>query len=220
MPKGGSYKSVRATNTGGEVHHIPAYGSYEGTGLLPYRDGPAIWMDRDDHRNTTSCGRTKDAINYRAQQEELINQGKFQEAQQMDVDDIRSQFGDKYDVGLNEAENYTGEHVDPSIFVSDHKPELPSAETPQSPDGNQDKAKGLASNIVNDAGSQLKGDYGQKPKTLTSEAENNTERLEPQKNPTEDSKPQLKGDYGQKAKDSLPLPDSAESSTESDSYYP
>jgi hypothetical protein len=220
MPNGGSYKSVRSTNIGGEVHHIPAYGSYSGTGLLTKNDGPAIWMSKEDHGDTASWRSSKEARNYRAQQKELINQGKFQEAQQMDVEDIRSKFGDKYDVGLNEAESYTGEHVDPSTFGSDQKPELPSAETPQSPDGNQDKAKGLASNMVNDAGSQLKGDYGQKPKTLTSEAENNTERLEPQKNPTEDSKPQLKGDYGQKAKDSLPLPDSAESSTKSDSYYP
>lgn len=76
-----------------EIHHMPAN---EVNGLQD-RDGPAIVMEKADHRQTASCGSSLDAHAYRQQQKMLIDEGKFQEAMQMDIDDIHDKFGNKYD---------------------------------------------------------------------------------------------------------------------------
>lgn len=117
--QGGSYRTVRSANDGGEVHHIPAYSAYSQSGMLSKNDGPALWMTAEDHSKTASWRNSKEARDYRKQQKELIDQGRFQDAQQMDVEDIQSKFGDKYDAGLSEAQSYTDEQVDPKIFVSE-----------------------------------------------------------------------------------------------------
>jgi hypothetical protein len=92
-PKGGAYKDVRKGNIGGEVHHIPA------DAISPYSrgNGPSVWMDTLDHQQTASWGRSNAAQAYRQQQLDLINQRRLREAMQMDIDDIRSRFGTKYD---------------------------------------------------------------------------------------------------------------------------
>ncbi len=92
---GGSYRDVKkaTTESGKEVHHMPADSSNE----LRREDGPAIRMDASDHRLTASCGNSKEAREYIAKQKELQNQGKWREAMQMDIDDLHSKFGNKYD---------------------------------------------------------------------------------------------------------------------------
>lgn len=70
---------------------------------LPEADGPAIRMDPADHRRTASYGRGTAQDAYRARQRELIDQGRFDDAFLMDVDDIQSKFGDKYDQAILEA---------------------------------------------------------------------------------------------------------------------
>ena len=69
-------------------------------------DGPAIKMDKVDHRETASCGSSKEAREYRATQKELIEQGKFRDALQMDIDDIHEKFGDKYDDAIAQMLDY------------------------------------------------------------------------------------------------------------------
>ena len=54
---------------------------------------------------TASCGTSKAAREYRAKQKELIDQGKFREAFEMDKQDIQK-FGDKYDKAIAQAEAY------------------------------------------------------------------------------------------------------------------
>ena len=102
--KGGSYDEVKENSNGSthEVHHIPADSASE----LPRGDGPAIKMEKEDHRETASWGLSKEAQEYRQKQKELIEQGKFREAFEMDVKDIRDKFGDKYDDAIAEAEEY------------------------------------------------------------------------------------------------------------------
>ena len=73
---------------------------------LEVNDGPAIVMDYQDHRQTASCGRSREAQEYRAKQKELIDQGKFREALQMDIDDIHDKFGTKYDKEINQMLEY------------------------------------------------------------------------------------------------------------------
>ena len=63
-------------------------------------------MDTPDHRGTASWGRSKAAQAHRARQRELIKQGRFREAQQLDIEDVRSKFEDKYDRGIREMEEY------------------------------------------------------------------------------------------------------------------
>ena len=102
--KGGSYDEVFKEGEGDkfEVHHMPA----DSTSNLERGDGPAIKMEKEDHRQTASCGSSREAREYRAQQKELIEQGKFREALQMDIDDIHEKFGHKYDDAISEMLEY------------------------------------------------------------------------------------------------------------------
>jgi hypothetical protein len=102
---GGAYKDVATTQNGikGEVHHIPA----DAISPLSKDKGPCIWMEKSDHLNTASYGYGKDAQLYRTKQRELIQQGRFREAQQMDIDDIRAKFGEKYERAIQETLEYT-----------------------------------------------------------------------------------------------------------------
>lgn len=97
-----------------EAHHIPSREAVEASKVY-YMNGsklddgnpPAILMDYNDHRLTASCGNEYSAIEYRKKQLDLINEGKFDEAQKMDIDDIRRHFGGKYDRYINQAVEHT-----------------------------------------------------------------------------------------------------------------
>jgi hypothetical protein len=99
--KGGRFDDVFKEGEGDkyEVHHMPA----DSTTELERNDGPAIKMDKDDHRETASCGNSNEA---RARQKELIKNEKFREALQMYIDDIHEKFGDKYDDAISEMLEY------------------------------------------------------------------------------------------------------------------
>lgn len=88
-----------------EVHHMPA----DSASNLERNDGPAIVMDYEDHLQTASRGSSNDAKEYRAKQKELIDQGKFREAMQMDIDDLHDKFGDKYDDQIKQMLDYVDE---------------------------------------------------------------------------------------------------------------
>ena len=79
--------------------------------VSPYSkgDGPGIRMATKDHMDTASWGRSKGAQAYRAKQKELIDKGLFREAQQMDIDDVRAKFGNKYNESIQEMLEYTDE---------------------------------------------------------------------------------------------------------------
>jgi hypothetical protein len=101
---GGSYGELikQEGREGKQMHHMPA----DDVSPLKKTDGPSIEMDEKDHRKTASYGYSKEAQEYRAQQKELIEQGKFKEAFEMDVKDIQEKFGDKYDGAIEEARAY------------------------------------------------------------------------------------------------------------------
>jgi uncharacterized protein RhaS with RHS repeats len=96
---GGTYQKVRKTNIGGEVHHMPA-NSING---LSYGSCPAIWMETVDHQRTASYGSGLQAAAYRRTQQQLIQKGKFGKAMEMDICDIKSKFGNKYNASMVEA---------------------------------------------------------------------------------------------------------------------
>jgi RHS repeat-associated protein len=84
-----------------DSHHMPSKQSSP----LDFDDGPAIQMDPADHRLTASYGGREGSPQqiYRDKQKALIEQGLFDEAFLMDVDDIQSKFGNKYDNAILEA---------------------------------------------------------------------------------------------------------------------
>ena len=85
---GGAHRNVRGT-PGNESHHMPA----DSVSPISKNRGPAVSMLKEDHRQTASWGNSKGARAYREKQRGLIQEGGFREAQQMDIDDIRSKFG-------------------------------------------------------------------------------------------------------------------------------
>ena len=100
---GGSYREVKL-NSGEryEVHHMPA----DCVSHLDRDDGPAIKMDKADHRQTASCGSSREAREYREHQKNLINSDNFIGAIQMNIDDIHSKFGNKYDKEISQMYDY------------------------------------------------------------------------------------------------------------------
>ena len=101
---GGAYSDVRAANVGGEVHHMPA----NSVSPIPRADGPAIWMETADHGLTGSNGSGGWAAAYRADQQALINSGRFMDAVQMDIDNVHNLFGSKYDEAIEQMLDYIG----------------------------------------------------------------------------------------------------------------
>lgn len=117
LPQGGGYRQVRkaasnggpnGTSLGGEVNHMPAWDSWVQSGNTTFsRDSaPSIWMETADHRAMTSTGSSAEAKAYRAEQAELIKEGKIMEAVQMDIDEIHEKYGSKYDEGIAEMLAY------------------------------------------------------------------------------------------------------------------
>ncbi len=97
---GGAYGTMAAYD--GQRHHIP---SDSVTSITTY-SGPAIRMVTADHRLTASYGSSASAISFRAQEAALIAEGKFDEAMQLGIDDIRSLFGTKYDKAIAQMISY------------------------------------------------------------------------------------------------------------------
>lgn len=104
IKEGGSYRDVKklCDGTTHEVHHMPA----KSTSFLDEFDGPAIKMDKFDHQKTASWGNSIDAKEYRKAQQELVENGNFRKALEMDIEDITSKFGDKYDNAIQEMLEY------------------------------------------------------------------------------------------------------------------
>lgn len=114
---GGAHKDTsKPVNDGFDSHHCPAKNCYKDAPISS-SDGPAIKMEPADHKKTASWGSSDDAIEYRAKQQELLNQGKLNEAMQKDIDDIRSKFGNKYDNAIKEMVEYT-KTLNPNDFKS------------------------------------------------------------------------------------------------------
>lgn len=101
--EGGRYGDLTKESVAGtEVHHIPP----KSVNGLKEADGPAIRMDIEDHRQTASFGPSNEARDYRAQQDQLVKEGRFEEALNNDIKDLKEKFGDKYDEVIAQAKEY------------------------------------------------------------------------------------------------------------------
>jgi hypothetical protein len=102
---GGSYwKLNQESREGQERHHMWAQGAFKNVDGLTADNTPSIWMAKEDHRLTASWGNNPRADQYRTAQSAALQQGRYQDAWMMDVKDVRSQFGEKYDRGILQAE--------------------------------------------------------------------------------------------------------------------
>lgn len=99
---GGPHGKVKGI-PGNESHHMPA----DSVSPLAKDKGPAISMEKGEHRQTASWGNSREARAYRSQQAQLIQRGDFKGAQQMDINDVRSKFGEKYDNAINQMLDYS-----------------------------------------------------------------------------------------------------------------
>ena len=106
---GGSYKDLKKSKNYDskkhEIHHMPADSINE----INRSDGPAIIMDKRDHRKTASSGSSNEAKAYRDKQAEYIKKGDFDKALDMDIKDIKDKFGNKYDKQISEMKEYVNE---------------------------------------------------------------------------------------------------------------
>lgn len=83
-----------------ERHHMPA----NSVGPLSTGRGSAILMEKADHMMTASWGSCRAAKAYGVRQKELIG-GDPNGAQQMDIDDVTTQFPGKYDEAIGEMQD-------------------------------------------------------------------------------------------------------------------
>lgn len=111
---GGSYNSILSA-MGGERHHLIAKQVIDSATIYKYDSNrkqigtvtsgtaPCILMTPIDHQKTSSYKSSAAAIAYRAKQLELVKQGKYVAAMQMEIDDIHANIGTKYDIAISDA---------------------------------------------------------------------------------------------------------------------
>jgi hypothetical protein len=98
--RGGSHAGTK--KPGFESNHMPP----KSVSPLSEARGPAIRMDKADHRKLTSTGSSLDSMEFRERQKELINDNKFNEAFGMEAADVIDKFGAKYDDAIAESAAY------------------------------------------------------------------------------------------------------------------
>lgn len=113
--RGGQYKDLKDPNTGRnvpgtEINHVPPASIAQHH--LGYGTGPALQMDYEDHRDVYSTGPSRASRAWRTWQDELISAGRVDESVQMDIDDIRNRFGNKYDGAIKEMIQGLGNNPD------------------------------------------------------------------------------------------------------------
>ena len=92
---GGAHKNTtKPPRDGYESHHMPPKSAYKGSKMYPpgaktSKDGPAIKITKADHEETQSYRRTQKSMEYQDMQKKLVQEGRFKEALQNDIDDLR-----------------------------------------------------------------------------------------------------------------------------------
>jgi hypothetical protein len=99
---GPAWKVRRLKPRGYEFNHIPP----DSVNGLRRGEGPGIAMLKEHHIRTASHGRMRGSKAYREIQRGLIQEGKFREAIEMDIRNIRAEFGNQYDEAIEEMLRY------------------------------------------------------------------------------------------------------------------
>jgi hypothetical protein len=104
---GGSYGQCKGK--GGEGHHVYYWAAYKEVLGITRDDGPAIHMEKQDHRKLLSSGGGPGSSNeaQRLEQRSLLEQGKYKEAWNFAIQEIRNTPNiekGKYDLAIAQAE--------------------------------------------------------------------------------------------------------------------
>jgi hypothetical protein len=84
--RGGAHsKTSKPVNDGKDSHHAPA----DDVSPLARKDGPAIQMHPNDHKQTSSRGSGTANVRYREMIEQLIKNGEWRKAMAIELKDIR-----------------------------------------------------------------------------------------------------------------------------------
>ncbi|MGW4286258.1 LamG-like jellyroll fold domain-containing protein [Streptomyces sp. NPDC004673] len=114
--RGGQYKDLKGPNKrnipGTEINHMPSSQANTAVFDIPEGQGLAIQMDEADHVQTESWGSSRAGQLHRAHQEFLMRQGRLTESLQMDIDNVRSLFGTKYDGAIDEMVGKIPDYID------------------------------------------------------------------------------------------------------------
>ncbi|MEV8389269.1 polymorphic toxin-type HINT domain-containing protein [Streptomyces sp. NPDC056650] len=99
---GGTYGSLKPAGTGKEINHMPQDAS-TGKSITSY-SGPAIRMDKVDHRQVWSTGQGSrpEPKAWLMMQKGLVNTGRIDRAMQNDIDDVISRFPGKYNNAIGD----------------------------------------------------------------------------------------------------------------------
>ncbi|WP_326829565.1 polymorphic toxin-type HINT domain-containing protein [Streptosporangium sp. NBC_01810] len=99
IPDVGTYSEMAPSGPGKERHHIPPHSTRPAGSS--YGKGPAIRMDKPDHRALYSTGSSRESQAWLQWQKELIGAGKHSDAMEMEYRDIQQRFPGKYDSEIN-----------------------------------------------------------------------------------------------------------------------
>jgi len=116
---GGRHRETKIDGklTDTESHHLIADTSSD----IATNDALAVRATRKDHYQTGSWGTRKSSRIFQAKQFELVAAGKYQEALQMGIDDLRDLFGPKYDSHVQSAIDSAPKNADGTIDWSQFK---------------------------------------------------------------------------------------------------
>lgn len=127
-------KTTKPPKDGYESHHIPPKAAYKGSkmyppGTLTSNLGPAVKITKKDHEKTKSHPRHPLSVDYQAKQKKLVQEGRFYEALQNDIDDLRSIAADngtphQFECQIQQATAYANT-TDPKDYIIPTKGGIP-----------------------------------------------------------------------------------------------
>lgn len=95
---GGKYGQLQPAGAGNEINHMPQNAA---TPITKY-SGPAIRMDRADHRQIYSTGSSPASRAWLQMQRELVDSGQIDRALMNDINDVTSRFPGRYNNAIAE----------------------------------------------------------------------------------------------------------------------
>lgn len=102
IQRGGAHKHVQGIK-GNHSHHIPQ----DAASPIDRKDGPAITMTAEDHRQLISSRSGARGKEFLRKQKEFIEKGDYRSAMDLEINNIRELFRDKYDDGIEQMLSYS-----------------------------------------------------------------------------------------------------------------
>lgn len=109
--EGASQKLIQLGGAFRDIHGMPGYHAHHNLGRaispLSVGDGPSIAMLAKDHQTLVSSRAGKAAEAFRKEQADLLSKGDIEGAIQLDINDIKKRFGNRYDDSIAQMLKYS-----------------------------------------------------------------------------------------------------------------